>query len=1275
MFDFLKSLGNGIKGAVHSVENFVAPPKQAPQLHLPQAQVPKQQPQSKAPQIDYEGMLKLLNPTNVTKPLLGVTLGDIARQLPQQTSNVAHSLAGGAESVAKGAVQAPVKVGHIIAYPIIQQQMSDQLNKGNITYADYNQIVSKAASDAGLSANDSAGTTLRKIGGAVGGTALDVLGAGSIPGVGEGAGIGVKALQGALIGGGQGLANTAQQDKITGKDLLSNVGGGALLGAAIPTVLGLIGKGLSAGATAKATEAMQANPNLPNYVQQFNNFDDFYKSSPDISNLSKDDAQALFDVGQKTPIEVTAGNRVAGDLQSAAEQGDSGAKAQLAQIDPALAGQEMDPEAKAQLEQQLQDQGSKTRGFTESVQNSDEVSPEVQKSVSGTYNPITDKDVLANSQKLVDGDLGDATTQVQKELDVKAGTASKQAISDAIAVAKAQDALGTESGNDAATQIYNKLAEHGTASGQSVQAFSLLSNRTPEGLRNSATQALTKAGVDVSGDLQQQIVDATDAIANSDNDEDKLLNTQRLVKIVNDNTPRSTGQAALGIWRAGLLTGPETVAKVSVGTTGVQAPLDRISQIPASIADQIQSLFTGERTTTATPAGLGSGFARGLSAAGLKVSEGLDASDTGGFASDFGDNPGQTAYESTVQNIHAALSKPAFAATFDNSLNDQAMAAVKNAGLSGDEADSFVQDFVQNPSDDAVALATKDAQHATNQQSTFLGRAATSIQQIPVIGKILAPFARIPGAIGTTGIIDSTPLGIANEVYKQATGGGYDQRALSQAIGRATTGSAIAAIGYGLAKAGDLTLKAPSDPKERALWDAEGKQPNSIKVGGKWISLNAFGPAGITIGLGGAFGDALKKGQNAGQAAEQAIVSAGGLLADQPYLKGISGFGNALNDPTRYGQTFLNSTLGSIIPAASSQIARGTDNQERAYSVNPLDTLKGNVPILRESLAPQRDVFGSTLPGANPSGSVLGGILGTVNPFYPSSPRNTTDAPTLELQRIYDTLGSSGTPPIAQPSSSMSINGKNQKLSAAQVQQFVAGSGPLIHSAITNLLNNPQYQALPDDKKSDQIKDVIDAARQMQQTNQLGDQPKSISGEAKLALSNPSALGQSISSSEVSATNPKDRYTQALQQYQTDKQADKISAIQDISRQKSLAKLQVEVPYSQDVVDLYSLSKDQIASYVQSSPDGAAMLNQLLQLDGSLTKAGYTSKLLNSKGQLSLVKSTSTSSSSKAAKPYAAPLLKVSPGKAGTAPKIKLSKASKIKAPKLAKGRTVSIKA
>jgi hypothetical protein len=77
-------------------------------------------------------------------------------------------------------------------------------------------------------------------------------------------------------------------------------------------------------------------------------------------------------------------------------------------------------------------------------------------------------------------------------------------------------------------------------------------------------------------------------------------------------------------------------------------------------------------------------------------------------------------------------------------------------------------------------------------------------------------------------------------------------------------------------------------------------------------------------------------------------------------LRGVSSLLQAVVDPSRYGETYLESTAGTLVPAFAGQIARAQDPEMREVH-GIVDAWKSRIPVWRESLFPKRDLGGQPI--------------------------------------------------------------------------------------------------------------------------------------------------------------------------------------------------------------------------------------------------------------------------------------------------------------------------
>ena len=291
-----------------------------------------------------------------------------------------------------------------------------------------------------------------------------------------------------------------------------------------------------------------------------------------------------------------------------------------------------------------------------------------------------------------------------------------------------------------------------------------------------------------------------------------------------------------------------------------------------------------------------------------------------------------------------------------------------------------------------LGWAVHDAEVAVFQNRTHLGDVAKSIQRVKG-GEIIVPFGRTPSAVATQ-IINYSPVGYVKAVAESINKKEFDQRKFSQAFGRATVGTGALYIGAKLFANGLISLDYPDNERERELWKAEGRKPNSIKVGNKWRDVQTLGPIGNVLVLGGHFQNALDSTGSPTEAIVEAMSGGAKSFTEQTFVRGVNLAVDAITDPERSFERWFTSMSGSVVPTIVADIARALDEQERRTE-GPKERIQSRIPILREKLPPKVDVFGQDLPRYG------GNVLETmIDPTRPSKIRR--DVVVDELRRLWD---------------------------------------------------------------------------------------------------------------------------------------------------------------------------------------------------------------------------------------------------------------------------------
>lgn len=743
--------------------------------------------------------------------------------------------------------------------------------------------------------------------------------------------------------------------------------------------------------------------------------------------------------------------------------------------------------------------GKKTLGVVKTIQDSPQTTPELAK-ITGSYNPKANKVAMAAASKRIAQDPGAA-------YQFAVTTHSAEGNATAIQLAKQLESQGKSS--EAANLAVTK-AQQALQAGQGNQIYGMWDKLSPETVAQTAAKTIEKYNAtakkpisQLSAEQYQGFVDAAKNLQSlPEGSRARGMAQQDLLKSIGQLVPSSKGDKAFALYRTGLLTGFRTPGKILASHTG-SSLLEQAKNAPATLADQGISLVTGKRSMSLTARGNIAGAKGGTFAGVDNLLHGYEAPGTGGFQRDFANDThfdtstwhGKIAqnYVDTVTRLHGSLYKPFYGAQHLNSLYDMALTNAKNQGLKGAEKEAFVSDFVKkatdvsikNPTPDihgdistpegAASRAIAEAQYTTFQNKTKLGDIAAGAKR----GKgnptrYVAPFTQIPSSVAMK-IVDYSPVGPVKEAIQQIHAGNFDQRALSQAIGRGVTGTGVMALGKALWDAGHVTTAYPTDPKEQAQWKLEGKQANSVLVGGKWRSLASLGPAGDAIAVGANFAEGLKGNPktpgNLTNAGIQGGIGGEQVIAASPYLQSLQNIGQAISSPGTKAQKLTEGLAGGLIPTGVANVATATDPlQRQTNSVG--NAITNKIPIAREGNLPQIDVLGNKVPRAQ------GAVGSLIDPFYSSS--NNSSPVINELQRLDDNNANSTPSPLKK---NQTIVGQKVNLDPQQLTKLQQDTGLPIGQQFQQLMSTPEYKNADDATKQQALGDIVTGVRSQANIN------------------------------------------------------------------------------------------------------------------------------------------------------------------------------------------------
>lgn len=602
-----------------------------------------------------------------------------------------------------------------------------------------------------------------------------------------------------------------------------------------------------------------------------------------------------------------------------------------------------------------------------------------------------------------------------------------------------------------------KLIKGGTEAGRAVASFKILANRSMDPAVWFAKASRVLEGQEFTNDMRKAIMDL---IGKNDR--------QGLAEFVSMLRKPSFAEKAVTLWKAGLLTS-FTTHLANIGGNLTMNVLSSASDLVAMPLDVLIALKTGERTTVT---GIKPLVAK-LKGAKEGAKNAAEYIKTGAYSADMlakYDLPKAPVFKNKILHAYTeAVFRSLGAediffrqAALSESMEKQALVMAKNEGLSGAAAKERVKYLLENPTNGMTTQAIDDAEYLTftsdNVMAKFISTGKNYVKGQGLAGETLAttaevvmPFVRTPTNVAAR-IADFSPAGFIKAMVRFANPTTRSQKNLVRDLSRAITGTGVMGFGAYLYQKGLMTGNAPDNAKERDQFYSEGKQPNSVYLFGKWHSLNRISPVGNLMGLGAEF-ERIGE-ETSGLSLGVATAAAGAKsLTQQTFLKGIAGALQAINDPERSAQTYLEQTVGSVVPSIIGRTARTIDPTQRMPD-GVVESLQSRIPFLSDSLPARRDVFGNAM-------EVPGGRFNLIDPFQST---DASKSPLFdEAKRIGVTIG--------QPGKTYAKTTLTNKEYAAY--QMVRGR--MLEEALTNLVASPEYQGLKTSQQTEKFEDTITA--------------------------------------------------------------------------------------------------------------------------------------------------------------------------------------------------------
>ena len=555
--------------------------------------------------------------------------------------------------------------------------------------------------------------------------------------------------------------------------------------------------------------------------------------------------------------------------------------------------------------------GSKFANDT--VFNSDLASPELRKGIMEremSYDPVTNKGILSDAQKLIDSDFNGSYARVMSE----------KPVVDAEYMAMGQDLvrrLQNEGRYDEAINVLEKVTKEGSKSGQAIQALSMWRNLTPEGMLAHAQKQINRANAELpkgkskiklTGDEVKAIAGKMEEVQSLPDGREKDILLAEVNKIIANKIPSNLMDKIDSFRYINMLFNPKTLIKNAAGNV-INTTMGNMRDIIATPIDKVVGKFTGERTV-----GLPNlkeqtkGLVDGIKTVTDDYKRGIDTSGDvkeGSRAGAFNNVP----VMGEIERLLSAGLKMGDVPFYEAAKNNYLSNVMKLNG-------------VDTPTAKMIEDANQAGLEATFQQQTGLGNAISNLKNskskpVSVATKTILPFSQTPSAILDTSV-NYTPLGIARGAYNLSKG---NQRQGVNQLASGILGTGAMGVGVGLTNNGYMTGSLSDDSETAALQRQAGMQAYALKNGDNYYSIDFAQPAASPLMA----GADMANGANIGDMAETVVNS----ILDNSYLSGLKdigetigekGFGGALGEVAR-------NYASQLLPfnALSGQITRTLD--------------------------------------------------------------------------------------------------------------------------------------------------------------------------------------------------------------------------------------------------------------------------------------------------------------------------------------------------------------
>lgn len=377
-----------------------------------------------------------------------------------------------------------------------------------------------------------------------------------------------------------------------------------------------------------------------------------------------------------------------------------------------------------------------------------------------------------------------------------------------------------------------------------------------------------------------------------------------------------------------------------------------------------------------------------------------------------------------------------------------------------------VADLASNPTDKMIdQIDAAGARGTFNAPLGDIGRNVQALLNAAPALKFFIPFVQTPANV-LKEMLRLTPFApVIKEWRKDFAAGGV---ARDKALAEITIGIAFSSAMAMFAMSGRVSGQGDPDPNKRRTQMASGWQPYSIQIEDTWYSYQRIQPIGTLIGMA---ADAVAVAEHMTPEEQDRVpkilaTAFANAVTNQTFLQGLTNIINVGSDPNRYAGRFWENFVASWVPGAVGQTAQTLDPYQREiYGV--LDAVKARIPGLSETLQPKRDPYGEPIPSKD--------YLAGISPIATST--MSQDKVRLEATRLG--VGVAKAPDYIELPAGRDPKLGRVELTPEQRDVFATEAGKLAYRILSQMVNSPTWDNLPDMAQRNAMAKAFEASRAM----------------------------------------------------------------------------------------------------------------------------------------------------------------------------------------------------